>query len=150
MIGRSNREIALSKSRPVSEVVFCPAGVPAPFFGVDVIEPILLALIEAHTIEDEELSLGTEVCCVSDSARGQVRLRLAGNKPRVAIVGLLGYWINHVAYQNQRGHFGERVEKIAVRVRYEQHVALMDTRPCADGGSVNTESFVKTGFRELL
>ena len=67
VVGGRNRKIAFPVAGAVAEIVLFPARVPAAFFGVDEIKAVLLALIEAHVVEDEELGFGAEVGGVGDS-----------------------------------------------------------------------------------
>ena len=90
VVGGRNREIAFLVARTVAQIVFHAARVPAAFFGVDEVEAVLLALIEAHVVEDEELGFGAEVGRVRQSGRAQVHLRLLGDVARIAVIALLG------------------------------------------------------------
>ena len=67
MVGGRHREIAFLVARTVSLVVLLAARIPAPFFRVDEVKAVLLALIEAHVVEDKELGLGAEVSGVSQA-----------------------------------------------------------------------------------
>ena len=121
VIGGCNREIALAESRPVAQIVCFPARVPPSLFGVDVVKAILLALIEADVVEDEKLGFRSEIGCIRDAAGTQIHLRFASNKARIAIIGLFCDWIDDVTHQHQRGHLGEGIEQMAVRVRLQHH-----------------------------
>src|ERR1700730_6240963 len=55
MIGGRDRKVALLVARPVAEIVFRAAGVPAALFGIDEVVAGVLILIEAYVVEDEEL-----------------------------------------------------------------------------------------------
>ena len=68
MIGGRYREVAFLVARPVAQVVFFAAGIPAALFGVDEIEAGMLVLIEADVIEDEELGFGAEIGGIADAA----------------------------------------------------------------------------------
>ena len=67
VIGRRNRKIAFLVARPISEIVFHPPGIPAALFCVDEVEAVVLALIEAHIVENEELRFGAEVSRVGQA-----------------------------------------------------------------------------------
>src|SRR5579862_4756287 len=109
MIGWRDREIALSVARPVAEIVLGPARVPAALLGVDVVKAVLLALVEAHIVEDEKFGLGAKVGGVGDAGRSQVDLGFPRNVARIAVVGLLGDRVGHIADQYQRRNFGEGI-----------------------------------------
>ncbi len=67
VVGGRHREVAFLVARTVAEVVLLAAGIPAPLLGVDEVEAVLLALVETHVVEDEELRLGAEVSGVGDA-----------------------------------------------------------------------------------
>ncbi len=101
---------------------------------------MLLALIEAHVVEDEELGLGAEISSVGDSRRAQVHLRLAGDVAGIAVIALLGDGIDDVGDHHQSGRFGEGIHHVGGGIGDQQHVALVDGRPAADGGTVHAEA----------
>src|SRR5579864_2096036 len=89
MVRRWNREISFLVSRPVSEIVLLPPRIPPPFFRIDEVKPVLLALIKSNAVEDEELRLSAEICCVRNAGRIQIQFRLARNVSRIPVVSLL-------------------------------------------------------------
>src|ERR1700722_7489267 len=96
VVGGRNRKISLAVTRTVSQIIFFAAGIPASLFSVNVIKAVLLALIKAHVVEDEELGLSSEVGGVGDSAGAQIKFCLARNVARIAVVALLGHGIDHI------------------------------------------------------
>ena len=140
MIGGRHREVTFLVAGTVAKIVLHAAGIPASLFCVDEVEAVLLTLIEADIVEDEELSFGAEVGGVCNAGRAQVHFGLAGNVARVAIVALLGDRVNNVAHHHQRGHLREGVEHVRIRVRHEQHIALVNGRPAANGRAVHTKA----------
>ena len=104
---------------------------------------MLLALIEAHIVEDEELGFGTEVGGVGHACRSEIQFGLAGNVAGVAIVALLSDRIDHVGHHNQRRHLGEGVEQVSAGVGDEQHVAFVNGRPAANGRAIHAKTFFK-------
>src|SRR3712207_4136252 len=88
VVVRRDREVAALVLDLVAAVVLDRAAVPGAGLGVDVVEALVLAGLEAHRVEDVELRLGREVGGVTDAGRLHVRLRLARDVARVAAVGL--------------------------------------------------------------
>ena len=150
VIGRRHREIAFLVARAVSQVVFLATGIPATLFRVDEIKAVLFPLIEADVVKNEELGFRAEVRGVGDAGRAQVHLGLARDIARITVIALLGHRINHVGHHHQGRHLGERVEHVRVRIGDEQHVALVDGRPAANGRTVHAEALFKRGLAELV
>jgi hypothetical protein len=141
MIGRRHREVAFLVPRTVPEVVLLAAGIPAALFGVDEIVALVLILIEADVIENEELGFGAEVGGVGEAAVLEKHLGLLGDPAGVALVALLGDRIFHVADHHQGGGLGERIHDGRVRIGDQEHIALVDRRPTADARSIHAEAF---------
>ena len=150
MIGRRHREVAFLVARAVSQIVFHAAGIPAAFFRVDEIETVLFALIETNIVKDEELGFRAEVRGIGDACRTQVQLRLARDVARIAVVALLGDGIDHVGHHHQGRHLGERIQHVCARIGNEQHVALVNGRPAANGRAVHAEALFERGLAELV
>ena len=112
VVGRRNREIAFLVARTIAEVVLHAARIPAAFFGVDEVVALVLVLVEAHVVEDEELGLGAEVGGVGQAGGSEIHLGLLGDVARIAIVTLLGDGIDYVAHHHQRRNFGEGIENV--------------------------------------
>src|SRR5437660_789616 len=67
MIGWRHREVSFLVARTITEIVLGAARVPASLFGIDKIKAVLLTLIEADIVKDEELSFSAEICSVSQA-----------------------------------------------------------------------------------
>ena len=96
VIGGRHREVPFLVPRPVSQVVLPPAGVPAPFLGIDEVEAGVLVLVETHVIENEEFGFRAEVRCVGNAAVLQVQFGFLADPARIALVALLGDRVLHV------------------------------------------------------
>ena len=94
---------------------------------------MLLALVETNVIEDKELGFGTEKSGIGNAGRSEIQLGLLGDVARIAVVTLLGDWIDDVADHHQSGNFGERIQHVSVGIGNQQHVAFIDRRPAANG-----------------
>ena len=110
----------------------------------------MLVLIEAHVVEDEELGLGAEVSGVGQSGRHQIHLGLLGDVARIAVVALLGHRIDDVADHHHRRDFGERIEHVLAGIGDEQHVALVNGCPAANGRAVHAEAFLEGRLAQLI
>src|SRR6202790_4354861 len=150
VIGGRHGEVAFAVARPISQIVLFPARVPAPLFGVNIVEAVLLALVEAHVVENEKLGLGAEICRVGNAGGGQVHLGLPRDITGIAVVALLGDGIDHVAHQHKGGNGREGIEQMKIGVGPQQHVALVDARPAANRRAVDTEAVLEARFRQLL
>ncbi len=133
MIRRRDREITFLVARTVSQIVLYPSRIPAAFFSIDEVETFVLVLIESHVVEDEELGFGTEVGGVGQAGRHQIHLGLFGDVTGIAIIALLGHWIDHVAHHHHRGNFGEGIKHVFRGVGNQQHVAFVNGCPAANG-----------------
>src|SRR4029077_1120781 len=100
---------------------------------VDEVEAMLLALVEADTIKDEELRFRAEICRVGDSRRTEIEFSLSGDVARIAVIPLLGHWIENIRHHDQSRDLGEGIQQVEARVWDQQHVAFMDRRPAANG-----------------
>jgi hypothetical protein len=145
-----NGEVTFLVTRPVTEVVFFTAGIPTAFLGIDKIEAVLLRLVKAHVVENEEFGFGAEVSRVRDAGEGEIRFSFLRNVARVLQVVLLGDRIGSIANQDQRGNIGERIEHGGCRVWYQQHVTLVNGCPASNAGPVHAESFFERGFIQLM
>ena len=67
MIGWRHREVSFLVARTITKIVLGAARVPASLFGIDKIKAVLLTLIEADIVKDEELSFSAEICSVSQA-----------------------------------------------------------------------------------
>ena len=143
VIGGRNGEISLFVARAIAEIVRFPSRIPAALFGVDVIKPVLLALIESDIVEDEELRFGAKVRCLGDAGGSQIHFGLACDVTGIAIIALLRDRIDDVANHHQGWHLGKWIKKMELGVRLQQHVALVNPRPRPNGRSVNPKASLK-------
>src|ERR1035438_9650010 len=90
VIGGRHREVAFLIARPVAQVVFLAARIPAALFGVDEIEAAMLVLVEAYVVENEKLGFGAEKRGIAHATVLQVHLGFLGDPAGVALVVLLG------------------------------------------------------------
>jgi hypothetical protein len=139
-----HREVALLVAGPVAEVrvlgrAHAPT-VPGPRFGVDVVEAEVVALVEAHVVEDEELELGADVDGVGEPGALHVGLGLLGHVAGIAAVVGARDRVLHVADQHECGHRGKGVHLRRRGVREEQHVRLVDRLEPPDGGAVEADA----------
>ncbi len=148
MIGRGNREIAFLVARPVAQVIVFAAGVPAAFFGIDEIETAVLVLIEANIVEDEELGLGSKVGGIGNTAVFELQFRLLGDPARIAVVVLARNGVDDVAEHDQCPGLRERIHEGSGGIGNDEHVALVNRRPAADAGAVDSEAIFKRALIE--
>ncbi|MDT4817616.1 hypothetical protein FQZ97_506950 [compost metagenome] len=137
-VDRGHREVAALDRRTVAAVAVLEflVGVPRGFFGLDLHEAARHVVLPAHAVEHEEFGFRTEVGGVAQAGSLHVRLGALGERTRVALVGLAVGRIDHVAGQDQRRFFEERVDVGGVRVGHELHVRGFDALPTGDGRTV--------------
>ena len=150
MISGRNGKISFAVARTVAEIVFRPSGVPASLFGVDVVKTVLLTLIETNVVKDEEFRFGSEVSRVGNAGGSQIQFGFPCDVARITVVTLLGYGIDDIANEHERWNFSEGIEHVKTGVGHEQHVALVDGGPAANGRTVDPEAVFEGRFRQLL
>src|SRR5260370_4656768 len=106
-------------------------------------------LVEPQRAEEIELSFWAPVADVGDARPLQVVLRFLRDEARVAAVWLAGDRVDDVTDQEQRLVRQYRIDGRGVRVRDEQHVALIDRLEAADAGPVESEAARKAVLFEL-
>src|SRR6516165_6464544 len=146
-----DREITLLVARLVAEI--WPVGltrVPESFLGVDVVETVIVALVEAHIVEYVELDFRTPIADIGDAGGFQKGFCLLRHKARIARVRLTGHWIAHVTSETDGRHIGKRIEKRRFRIRDQQHVRLVDGLESADARSVEADTVLENVFAELV
>jgi hypothetical protein len=153
LVHRRNREVALLVARLVTEVG--PVGrpletrIPVAGFGIDEVEAIVVALVEADGVEEEELELRTDIDGISDARLLDVRFGLLGDVARIARVGLARDRILDVADQHERRHSREGVHLRRRRVGHQQHVGFVDGLESADGRAVESETVLEDALAQL-
>jgi hypothetical protein len=140
---RCRREVALLLADGVTEPRL--AGVPMTLGGVDGVVRGVDPGRERDLVEDEELALGAEVGRVGDAGAEEMLFGASRDAPRVAVVRLAADRVGDLADERERRLGGKGVEDRRSRVRDEEHVALRDPLPTADGGAVEAEALVERG-----
>ncbi len=150
-VDRGHREVAALGGRTMALVAAFDhlAGVPRRFVFVDVHERAGAVCAPAHVVEDEEFGLRPEEGRVAQAGGLEVGLGALGDRARVAVVGLAVARLEHVARQEQRGLFEERVDVGGVRVRHQQHVGGFDALPACDRGAVEGVARAELVFVEM-
>jgi hypothetical protein len=97
MVRGRHREVTFFVTRPVAEVVFLAAGIPAPLVGVDIVEAAMLILIEADVVENKKLGFRAEIGGVRQAAVLQKKFGLLRNPSRIAFIPMFGDGILDVA-----------------------------------------------------
>jgi hypothetical protein len=92
-------------------------------------------------IEHEELGFRAEIDGVADAGALGVSLGLLGDAAGVAVVGLAGGRLEHIADQRQRRFGEERINHGGGRVRHQVHVGFVDRLPSGDRGAVEHLAF---------
>src|SRR6516165_2083731 len=144
-------EITLLVAWLVAEI--WPVGltcVPESFLGVDVVETVIVALVEAHIVQYVEFDFRTPIADIGDTGGFEKGFRLLRNKARIARVRLAGHWITHVTGETDGRHIGKRIEKGRFRIGDQQHVRLVDGLESADARSVEADTVFKNVFAELV
>src|SRR5579871_6305329 len=96
MVRGWNGKISFPVARPIPEVLLRPPRVPPPLLRIDEVEPVLLPLIEADAVKNEELRLGAEIRRVGHARSAQIELRLPRDIPWVPVISLLGHRIDYI------------------------------------------------------
>ncbi|MGY3420852.1 hypothetical protein ACVWZW_001327 [Bradyrhizobium sp. F1.13.4] len=101
---------------------------------------------EAHVVEHEELGFGADEHGVAHAHRLHHRLGLLGDAAGVAIVGLAGGRLEHVAGDDHGGLGEERIDRRGHRIGHKAHVGLVDRLPAGDRGAVEHRSLSENVF----
>ena len=112
------------------------AGVPGGFVLFDFVERVVGLGAPAHAVEDEEFWLGTEVGGVAQAGGLQVGFSALGDGAWVTVIGLAVGWLDHVAGQDQRRFFEERIDVGRARVGDQLHVGGFDALPTGNRRAV--------------
>ncbi len=150
-VNRGHREIAALHRRAVAHIAafHLVAGGPGGFVGVDLDEAARHVHIPADLVENEKLGFRTEIGGIADARCFQISLGLFGDGARIAVVGFAITGFEHIAAQQQRGFFVERVDIGGVRVGHEQHVRGFDALPASDGRAVEGVTIGELAFIEM-
>ena len=153
-INRWHREIAALDGRAMTRVtvlVFL-AGVPGRFFGFDLEETTRHVVAPAHAVEHEEFGFRAEIGGVAQARCLHVRFCALGQRPRIALIRLAVTGLDHIAAQDKRRLFEERVDVGGIRIRHQLHVRGFDALPASDRRAVERVArreffFVEMGHR---
>ncbi len=93
-------------------------------------------VVEKHHHEvasaQHELGLGPKKDGVADAGGFHHALGLLGDAARIAVIGLAGGGLEHVADQRQRGLGEERIDAGGGRIRHQVHVGFVNRLPAGD------------------
>ncbi len=109
----------------------------------------MLVLIETDVIEDEKLGLGPEERRVGYTGVVQVHLGLLRNPARIPLIMLTRDRIDDAARHDQRTSLRKRIDVGGIRIRNEQHIALVNRCPAANTRSVDAEPIFEGILLEL-
>ncbi len=104
--------------------------------------------LELHVVEHEEFGFGPEIDVVADARRFHVGDGLLGHPARVAVIGLAGGRLEHVAHDRERGFREERIDARGRRVGHQVHIGLVDRLPAGDRRAVEHHAFSESVFFE--
>ena len=144
IVGRDG-EIAFLQPDLVAQIArrLDAPGVPPALGRVDVVVALVLVLVVADVVEDEELALRPEIGDLGEARLLQIGLGLAGDIARVARVVLAREGIADVADHHEGLGLEEGVHEGRVRHGLDQHVALVDRLPAADTDPSKPSPFSK-------
>ena len=140
---RRHREVAGLGADAVAEIAafIFGVGVGRQFRGVELEAGVVGVGGVAHVVEHEELGLGAEKHGVADARRLDHGFRLLGDAARVAVVGLAGGRLEHVADEDQGGLGEEGIDRRGDRIGHQAHVGFVDRLPAGDRGAVEHQAF---------
>ena len=142
---RRHGEVAALGADAVTEIAAFIFGVriDRQFRGVELEAGVVGGGLVAHVVEHEELGFRSEEHGVADAHRLDHRLGLLGDAARVAVVGLAGGRLQHVADDDHGGLGEERIDRRGDRVGHQAHVGFVDRLPAGDRGAVEHRAFGK-------
>ncbi len=140
---RRDREVAALGANAVAEVaaLIFGVGVGRQLRGVEPEAGVVGAGGEAHVVEHEELGFGADEHGVAHAHRLHHGFGLLGDAAGVAVVGLAGGRLEHVAGDDHGGLGEERIDRRGHRIRHQAHVELVDRLPAGDRGAVEHRPF---------
>ena len=151
LVRRRHREIAFLVPQLVAQIrLLVPAPVPLALDAVDVVEALVRFLVEADVVKNEELRLRPQIRRVGNARALQIVRRLTGHVPRIARIVFPRDRILDVADDRQRRDRGERIDERRVRLRHDQHVALVDRLPAADARAVEPQPVLEHVLVQLV
>ena len=85
-------------------------GIGGQLDRVDLVAAIERLRGKTHVVEYEELGLRSEHRRIADAGLLQISLRLAGDRARIALIGLIGQRLEHVTEDRESALRKERVD----------------------------------------
>ena len=140
---RRHREVALLGADVVTEIAALvdPVGIGRELAGIELEAGVVRLGRIADIVEHEELGFWSEEDRVADARGLHHRLGLLGDAAGVAVIGLAGGRLEHVADQHQGGLGKERIDAGGRRVRHQAHVGLVDRLPPGNRRAVEHLAF---------
>jgi len=142
-VGGGHGKVAALDAGAVAHVAHLEAGirVPRAVGRVDLIGHLVHRDLEADVVEDEELGFRSPVGLIADAGGLKIRLGLLRRPARVALIGLAGVGLDHIAMQAERLFGVERIDIGRRQVGVQFHVRLVDRLPSGDRRPVEHEAF---------
>ena len=141
---RRHREVALLGADAVAEIaaLVVGVGVGRQFDRVELEAGVVgVGAVACTSSNMKNSASGPKKIGVADAHRLDHALGLLGDAARIAVVGLAGGRLEHVADQHQRGLGEERIDAGGRRIRHQAHVELVDRLPAGDRGAVEHLAF---------
>ncbi len=146
-VGRADRKVPALEAGFVTKVWLLDARrVPRAFDRIDFVIPLMLVLLVAHLVEDEEFGLRPDVAGVGDARLAQMRLGLARDMTRVAREVLAGHRIDDIGDDADGRPGEERIEAGRFGVGHGHHVRLVNALPSANGRPIEPQPFLERPF----
>ena len=151
-IGGRHREIAFLEPDLVTQVsrLLDPARVPPALGRIDMVVALVLVLVVADVVENEEFALGAEIRDFCQARLLQVGLGLAGDIARVAGIVLAGDRIADIADHHEGLRLQEGIDEGRVGHGLDEHVALVDRLPAPDARAVEAEALLEGVLVDLV
>ena len=141
-IDRRHGEIAALDARAMAPVALFKglAGGGGVLVGVVLVGHAVRFGAETHVVENEELGFRAEIGGVAEPGRFHIGLGALGGRTRVALIGLAGRGLDHVAGHDQHRLGRERVHHGGVAVGHQGHVGFVDGLPAFDRRAVEHDA----------
>ncbi len=138
-----NREIAALGADAVAEVaaLIGRVGVGRQFDRVEHEAGVVGIGLEAHVVEDEKFGFRAEEGGVADAGGLQEGFGLLGDAAGIAVIGLAGHGLEHVADDGERCGGEEGVDGGGGRIGHQHHVGFVDRLPAGDRRAVEHCAF---------
>ena len=145
---RRHREVAGLGADAVTEVAafIFGVGIDRQFRRVQLEAGVVGRGLVADVVEHEEFGFGSEEHGVADAHRLDHGFRLLGHAARVAVVGLAGGRLQHVAGDDHGGLREERIDRRGDGIGHQAHVGFVDRLPAGDRRAVEHGAFGEDVF----